>query len=94
MKGKHKVQVSERVSAVFQQKVAKKCSDPGMFSIPCTIGETKIERAMLDLCASINVFPYSLYELFGLGPLTTTRIVIQLAKDRRSTQKGWSKMCW
>ena len=33
LKGKHKVQVSERVSAVFQQKVPKKCSDPGMFRL-------------------------------------------------------------
>ena len=73
------MQVSERVSVVFQQKVAKKCSDPGMFSIPCTLGETKIDRAMLDLGASINVLPYSLYKKLGIGPLTETGIVIQLA---------------
>ena len=57
LKGKQKVKVSERVSAVFQPKMAKKCSDPGMVTIPCTIGKTKIDRAMLDLGASINVLP-------------------------------------
>ncbi|XP_073525467.1 uncharacterized protein [Phyllobates terribilis] len=83
LKGKQKVQVSKGVSAMFQQKVAKKCSDPGMVSIPCTIGETKIDNAMLDLGVSINVLPYSLYNLLGLGPLNETGIVIQLA-DRSS----------
>ena len=51
------MKVSEQVSAVFHRRMAKKCSDPGMVSIPCVIGETKIDRAMLDLGASINVLP-------------------------------------
>ncbi|XP_073526492.1 uncharacterized protein [Phyllobates terribilis] len=79
LKGKQKVQVSERVSVAIMQKIAKKCSDPGMVSIPCIIGEKKISKAMLDLGAFINVMPFSLYELLGLGPLSDTGIVIQLA---------------
>ncbi|XP_074266225.1 uncharacterized protein LOC141588695 [Silene latifolia] len=58
LKGVKKVKVSEHVSAMFQQKLPTKCGDPGMFTIPCTIGDTKIHNAMLDLGASINVIPH------------------------------------
>ena len=68
--------MSERVSAVFQRRMPEKCADPGMISIPCTIDDTKFERAMLDLGASINVIPYSLYQSLGLGPLHETGIVV------------------
>jgi hypothetical protein len=78
-----KVKVGEQVSAVLQKRMPKKCADPGMFSIPCIIGNTKFSQAMLDLGASINVLPYSLYETLDLGPLIKTGIVIQLA-DRSS----------
>ncbi|XP_057250678.1 uncharacterized protein LOC104893798 [Beta vulgaris subsp. vulgaris] len=76
LKGKKKVKVSEHVSAVFQKRMPKKCNDPGMFTIPITLGDTKIDRAMLDLGASINVLPYSLYESVELGELLPTNVVI------------------
>ncbi|XP_075504481.1 uncharacterized protein LOC142541918 [Primulina tabacum] len=69
----------EHVSAVIQKTIPIKCSDPGMFSIPCTIDDTRLEKAMLDLGASINVMPDSVYNYLELGPLTETDIVIQLA---------------
>ncbi|CAH9083362.1 unnamed protein product [Cuscuta europaea] len=48
LKGKQKVDVSERVSAIFQKKLPEKCSDPGMFTIPCKIGDTLFPKALLD----------------------------------------------
>ena len=50
-----------------------------MFTIPCVIGNTKIEHTMLDLGASINVMPHSMYASLKLGPLKQTGIIIQLA---------------
>ncbi|XP_074318336.1 uncharacterized protein LOC141655142 [Silene latifolia] len=88
LKGVKKVKVSEHVSAMFQRKLPTKCSDPGMFTIPCTIGNTKIQKAMLDLGASINVMPYSLYESMKLGPLHATSVVIQLANRSNVYPKG------
>ena len=38
-----------------------------------------IEHAMLDLGASINVMPYSVYASLKLGPLKQTGVIIQLA---------------
>ncbi|CAA0840525.1 Unknown protein, partial [Striga hermonthica] len=72
------------VSAVFQKSLPQKRSDPGMFFIPCIIGNLKIERAMLDLGASINVMPRSIFNSLNLGPLKQTGVVIQLT-DRSTT---------
>ncbi|CAN6562673.1 unnamed protein product [Malus baccata var. baccata] len=76
---KEVVQVSENVSAVLQRKLPPKCKDPGSFTIPCVIGNTKFEHAMLDLGASINVMPYSIYASMNLGELKNDGVIIQLA---------------
>ena len=60
------MKVSENVSAVIQRKLPPKCKDPGSFTIPCTIGTSRFEQALLDLGASINVMPYSVYLNLGL----------------------------
>ncbi|XP_021759253.1 uncharacterized protein LOC110724165 isoform X2 [Chenopodium quinoa] len=84
LNGDEKVSVSENVSAVLQRKILPKCKDPGIFTIPCRIGNTRYERCMLDLGASINVMPLSIYKALNLGPLQDTRVIIQLA-DRSNT---------
>ncbi|XP_074278098.1 uncharacterized protein LOC141601701 [Silene latifolia] len=78
-KSMKKVRASEHVSAMFQKRLPQKCGDPGMFTIPCKIGDLDCQRAMLDLDASINVLPTYLYESLKLGPLKPTRTVISLA---------------
>ena len=74
-----KVSVGENVSAFLQRMLPPKCKDPGMFTIPCRIGNTRFERAMLDLGASINVMPRSVYASLNLGSLKNTGVIIQLA---------------
>ncbi|XP_068332811.1 uncharacterized protein [Pyrus communis] len=73
------VVVSENVSAVLQRKLPPKLKDLGSFSINITIGDKKVEKAMLDLGASINLMPYSVYLQLGLGELKATTISLQLA---------------
>jgi len=46
---------------------------------PCVIGSTKFNSAMLDLRASINVMPLSVFNSLHIRPLKTTSVVIQLA---------------
>ncbi|CAL2270599.1 unnamed protein product [Prunus armeniaca] len=54
---KEMVRVSENVSAVLQRKLPPKYKDPGSFTIPCVIGNTKFEHARLDLARTkIDVF--------------------------------------
>ncbi|KAM1453509.1 hypothetical protein ACFXTO_003116 [Malus domestica] len=85
---KEVVRVSENVSAVLQRKLPPKCKDPGSFTIPCVIGSTRFESAMLDLGASINVMPYSIYASMNLGELKNDRVIIQLADRSNAYPKG------
>ncbi|XP_022880958.1 uncharacterized protein LOC111398263 [Olea europaea var. sylvestris] len=73
---------------LFKRKLPAKCKDPSMFTIPCTIGDTKFEKAMLDLGASINIMPYSMYTSLKLGPLVKTSVVIQLADRSNAYHRG------
>ncbi|KAF5442859.1 hypothetical protein F2P56_035475 [Juglans regia] len=88
LKGCEKVRVGENVSAVIQRKLHAKCKDPGIFTIPWTIGNTRFEKAVIDLGASINVMPYSLYASLKLGPLNKIGVVIQLANRSNAYPKG------
>ena len=72
--------MGENMSGVLQvRKIPPKCKDPSMFTIPSKLGNVLIDKAMLDLGASINVMPYSLYSLLNVGPLKRTGVVVQLA---------------
>ncbi|CAN6716373.1 unnamed protein product [Malus baccata var. baccata] len=88
MSNKEVVKVSENVSAVLQHKLPTKCKDPGRFTIPCVIGNTRFENAMLDLGASINVMPYSIYASMNLGELKKDGMIIQLADRSNAYPKG------
>ncbi|KAM2645501.1 hypothetical protein EV1_019045 [Malus domestica] len=85
---KEVVHVSENVSAMLQRKLPLKCKDPGSFTIPCVIGNTRFEHAMLDLDASINVMPYSVYASMNLGALKHDGVIIQLANRSNAYPKG------
>ena len=88
LKGCKKVTIRENVSSVIQRKLPVECKDPGMFTISCTIGNTQLEKAMLDLGASINFMPYSIYVSLKHGPLNKTNIVIQLVDRSIPYPKG------
>ncbi|CAN6687743.1 unnamed protein product [Malus baccata var. baccata] len=85
---KEVVHVSENVSALLQRKLPPKCKDPGSFTIPCVIGNTRFDHAMLDLGASINVMPYSVYASMNLGKLKNDGVIIQLADRSNAYPKG------
>jgi len=89
LKGKSRVNMSRNVSAIIQQTgLPKKCEDPGVFTIPCTIGDIEFGNCMLDLGSSINVMPTSVYNSLCLGPLQPIGLVIQLANKSITRRKG------
>ncbi|XP_070660553.1 uncharacterized protein [Malus domestica] len=85
---KEVVKVGENVSAILQRKLPPKCKDPGSFTIPCVIGNSRFESVMLDLGASINVMPYSIYASMNLGALKNDGVIIQLADRSNAYPKG------
>ncbi|XP_042005832.1 uncharacterized protein LOC121754558 [Salvia splendens] len=77
---------------VKRNDLPSKKTDPGMFTLPISIGDIQVEHAMYDLGASINVLPHSIYRKLGEVKLVDTDIMIQLA-DRsydRTTAKELS----
>ncbi|CAN6566306.1 unnamed protein product [Malus baccata var. baccata] len=82
------VKVGENISAILQRKLPPKCKNPGSFTIPCVIGNSRFESAMLDLGASINVMPYSIYASMNLGALKNDGVIIQLADRSNAYPKG------
>ena len=70
-----KVLLTEQVSALLQH-TPPKIKDPRLPTITCQIGSHIIERALLDLGASVNLIPYSVYEKLELGELQPTPVKI------------------
>ena len=74
-----KAYLTEQVSSILQCKFPIKYKDPGCLTIGCMIGVSQINRALLDLGASVNLLPYSVYLQLGLGELKPTTVTLQLA---------------
>ncbi|XP_022040522.1 uncharacterized protein LOC110943071 [Helianthus annuus] len=88
LKGNETIKVSENISSVLQKRLPPKCKDPGVFTVPCKLGNITVPRAMLDLGASINVLPYSIFKTLNVGLLKRTGVVIQLADQSIVHPKG------
>jgi len=67
-----KVFLATNISELLSNQIPVKYKDPGCPTISCTIGQAKISRALLDLGASINLLPFSVYQQLGLGELNLT----------------------
>ena len=65
-----------------------KYKDPGCPTISCTIGNTVIKQALLDLGASVNLLPYSVYQQLELGELKPTKVTLQLADRSIKIPRG------
>ena len=74
-----KASLTEQVIAIIQSKTPVKYNDPGSPKISVNIGGTCIDKALLDLGASVNLLPYSVYKQLGLGELKPTNITLSLA---------------
>jgi hypothetical protein len=53
--------LTKQVSLILQCKLPIKYKDPGYPIISCIIKVSQIESALLDLGASVNLLPYSIY---------------------------------
>ncbi|WJZ91316.1 hypothetical protein VitviT2T_010400 [Vitis vinifera] len=80
--------LTEQVSAIIQSKSPVKYKDPGCPTISVNIGGTHVEKALLDLGASVNLLPYSAYKQLGLGGLKPTTITLSLADRSVKIPRG------
>ena len=80
--------LTEHVSAIIQSKYPVKYKDPGSPTISITIGRNFIDKSLLDLGASVNLMPYSVYKQLGLGELKPTNITLSMADRSVKIPKG------
>ena len=82
---KRKTNVSKKVflvtniSDLLSGPIPVKYENLSCLIIVCTIGQSEISRPLLELGASINLLPFSVYQQLRLGDLRPTRVTIQLA---------------
>ena len=55
-----RIVVEGNCSAVIQRFLPPKHKDPGVVTIPYSIGEVAVDKALMDLGASINLMPLSM----------------------------------
>lgn len=79
---------TEQINATMEPYIPIKCKDPGYPTIPITIGECQIGCALLDLGASVNLIPYTIFKQLGLGDLKPTRSILQMADRSVKAPRG------
>ncbi|XP_070040595.1 uncharacterized protein [Nicotiana tomentosiformis] len=73
------VTLTQTCSAVVTRPMAQKVSNPGSFTMPCTIGSYAFAKALCDLGTSINLMPLVIYTKPGNGRARPTSMFLQLA---------------
>ncbi|RVW89734.1 hypothetical protein CK203_047246 [Vitis vinifera] len=90
----HDKKETNNASKIFEVLRQVKCKspmkykDPGCPTILVSIEGTCVEKALLDLGASVNLLPYSIYKQLGLGKLKPTSITLYLADRSMKIPRG------
>ncbi|XP_050915255.1 uncharacterized protein LOC127130253 [Lathyrus oleraceus] len=70
--------LTETCSAILEgMKIPVKKQDRGLVTIPCTIGDRKFKKALIDLGASVSLMPLSIYKKLVIGSVQDTRMTLQ-----------------
>ncbi|XP_052622149.1 uncharacterized protein LOC128127582 [Lactuca sativa] len=77
-----------KIFLLFCKNLPPNCKDSGIFSVPCILGNLHFLKAMLDLEASFNFLPCSVFEKLKMGTLQKTGTIIQLANHSILHPKG------
>nr|GEX67937.1 reverse transcriptase domain-containing protein [Tanacetum cinerariifolium] len=83
-----KTPLIENYFAVVLKKLPEKLGDPGRFLIPCDFLEFDNCLALVDLGASINLLPLSIWKKLRLPTLNDTKMVLELANRTISKPTG------
>ena len=74
------VNLTATYSAVIQRSLLMKMQDPSSFTIPCTIGNYEMGKALCGSGASINLMPLSIVKRLSLRELTPTAMTLQMVE--------------
>ncbi|XP_070032274.1 uncharacterized protein [Nicotiana tomentosiformis] len=99
------VKLKVHCSAILQNKIPQKCGDPGSFTIPCSLGSAKFDKALCDSGASINLMPLSVFRrledmevnkevplILGRPFVCTGRAILDIYEGQRMLKVGNEKV--
>ena len=80
--------MTEQSTSLIRNNFPLKYKDPRSPTISIVVGNSKLGHALVDLGASVNLLPYSIYVDLGLGELVPTNITLQLADRSVKMPRG------
>ncbi|XP_045830863.1 uncharacterized protein LOC123922161 [Trifolium pratense] len=85
------IQLDASCSAIIQRTLPTKEKDPGRVTLPVTIGNVNVGKALIDLGSSINLIPLSVIKRVGGLDITRTRMTLQLADKSITRPSGMAE---
>ncbi|GJS83424.1 MAK10-like protein [Tanacetum coccineum] len=75
-------------STFIQGEVPASMEDPGLFTLPCRLGDSKPFDTLADLGSYVNIIPLYLFKKFNIGLLEETDHIFRLADGTKSYPVG------
>ncbi|XP_074283401.1 uncharacterized protein LOC141607950 [Silene latifolia] len=74
---------SDTSGVIPKENLPHKLKNPESLFIPCTIGDTTIEKALCDLSANVSVMLYSVYEKLRMEELKCRSMTLQMSDHKK-----------
>ncbi|GJW25766.1 MAK10-like protein [Tanacetum coccineum] len=82
------LELGKNRSAFVQGEIPAKIRDPGIFTLPCRLGDSKPFDTLVDLGSCVNIIPLYLFKKLNIGLLEETDYVFGLADETKSYPVG------
>ncbi|GJU71378.1 MAK10-like protein [Tanacetum coccineum] len=78
------LELGKNGSAFVQGETPAKIGDPGLFTLPCRLGDSKPFNTLADLGSCVNIIPLYLFKKLNIGLLEETDHIFGLADKTKS----------
>ncbi|XP_009772403.2 uncharacterized protein [Nicotiana sylvestris] len=84
------VKLTEHCSEILQNKFPQRCSDPGSFTIPYSLGNLNFDKSLRGSVASINILPLYIYRKLEneIEEIRSAPVSLQLADQTSIIPEG------
>ncbi|GJW46071.1 MAK10-like protein [Tanacetum coccineum] len=82
------LELGKNGSAFVQGEVPAKMEDPGLFTLPCRLGDSKPFDTLADLGSCVNIIPLYLFKKLNIRLLEETSHIFRLADGTKSYPVG------
>ncbi|GKE17097.1 MAK10-like protein [Tanacetum coccineum] len=82
------LELGKNGSAYIQREILAKMEDPGLFTLPCRLGDSKPFDTLADLGSCVNIIPLYLFKKLNIRLLEETDHIFGLADGTKSYPVG------